>query len=94
VNEAYRTLGDPVERARYLLGLRGVDAFDETDTSLDVDFLERQLERRGRAAEATDARDEPALDALLREVRAMALRLRERNADLFAVASEIAAIVP
>jgi len=69
VNEAYRTLVDPVERARYLLALRGVDAFDETDTSLDVDFLERQLERRERAAEALDARDEGALDALLREVR-------------------------
>ena len=69
VNEAYRTLGDPVERARYLLGLRGVDAFDETDTTLDVGFLERQLERRERAEGALDARDEEALDALLREVR-------------------------
>ena len=69
VNEAYRTLTDPVERARYLLGLRGVDAFDETDTTLDLDFLERQLDRRERASEALDARDEGALDALLKEVR-------------------------
>ena len=69
VNEAYRTLTDPVERARYLLGLRGVDAFDETDTTLDLDFLERQLDRRERASEALDARDEGVLDALLREVR-------------------------
>ena len=66
VNEAYRTLGDPVERARYLLGLRGVDAFDETDTTLDPEFLERQLERRERAADA----DEATLDALIDEVRA------------------------
>jgi cytosine/adenosine deaminase-related metal-dependent hydrolase len=34
------------------------------------------------------------VDTLLREVRAMAVRLPERNADLFAVASEVAAIVP
>ena len=34
------------------------------------------------------------VDALLREVRAMALRLRERNADLFKVAGELAELVP
>jgi len=33
-------------------------------------------------------------EAMLREVRAMALHLRERNADLFRVAGEIAAVVP
>jgi len=69
VNEAYRTLADPVERASYLLSLRGIAAFDETDTALDVDFLERQLERRERASQAADARDEAALEALLADVR-------------------------
>ncbi|MEO8487883.1 MAG: Fe-S protein assembly co-chaperone HscB [Betaproteobacteria bacterium] len=69
VNEAHRTLADPVDRARYLLSLRGVDAFDETDTALDVDFLERQLDRRERAAEAAEAGDTGALEALLDEVR-------------------------
>jgi molecular chaperone HscB len=82
VNEAYRTLGDPVERARYLLGLRGVDALDETDTTLDVDFLERQLERRERAAGALDARDEGALDALLREVRGDAKTIEAKLGEL------------
>ena len=76
VNEAYRTLGDPVERARYLLSLRGVEAFDETDTALDPDFLERQLERRERAASAADARDEVALEALLDEVRSEAAAMQ------------------
>src|SRR5262252_912369 len=42
VNEAYRALRDPVARAQYLLSLRGIDAFAETDTTLPVDFLERQ----------------------------------------------------
>ena len=46
VNEAYAALKDPVERARYLLTLSGVDALDETDTQLPMEFLERQLERR------------------------------------------------
>lgn len=69
VNEAYRALKDPIERARYLLALRGVDAFDETDTKLSLDFLEAQLERRERAAEAADVEDIEALDAILAEVR-------------------------
>ena len=70
VNEAYAALKDPVERARYLLALRGIDAFDETDTRLALDFLEAQLERRERAAEAAGAGDVEALDAMLAEVRA------------------------
>lgn len=69
VNEAYQALKDPIERARYLLALRGVDAFDETDTKLSLDFLETQLERRERAADAADVEDIEALDAILAEVR-------------------------
>jgi molecular chaperone HscB len=67
VNEAYRALRDPVERARYLLRLRGVDALDETDTALPPAFLERQLERRETAAEALAARDARALSAIIDE---------------------------
>lgn len=76
VNEAYQALKDPVERARYLLALRGVDAFDETDTSLSVEFLEEQLARRERAAEAAEEGDVEALDALLADVR---VEIRERQ---------------
>jgi molecular chaperone HscB len=69
VNEAYRALKDPVERARYLLLMRGVDAFEETDTRLPLPFLEAQLERRERAALAADAEDIDALEAILAEIR-------------------------
>jgi len=69
VNEAYQALKDPIERARYLLALRGIDAFDETDTKLSLEFLETQLERRERAAEAADVEDVEALEAILADVR-------------------------
>jgi len=75
VNEAYRALRDPVSRAQYLLSLHGIDAADETDTSLSFDFLERQLERREEAAGAAAARDVAALEAALRDVRAEARQL-------------------
>jgi molecular chaperone HscB len=69
VNEAYRTLKDPVTRAEYLLQLAGIDATAETDTRLPIDFLTRQLERREDADEARSAHDERALAAILDDVR-------------------------
>jgi molecular chaperone HscB len=69
VNEAYRTLRDPVARAEYLLSLRGVNAASEADTRLAVPFLVRQLERREQAEEASDEHDMPRLAALAGHVR-------------------------
>ena len=61
VNEAYRALKNPVERAHYLLLLRGIDALAETDTALPSAFLEQQLECRESVAEAIAQRDAGAL---------------------------------
>jgi molecular chaperone HscB len=82
VNEAYRTLKDPVARAEYLLHLNGVDAVTATDSALPFDFLERQLERRELAEEAVAGRDVRALDALLRDVRADARTIERQLAAL------------
>jgi molecular chaperone HscB len=79
VNEAYRALKDPVARASHLLALHGVAAADETDTALDIGFLERQLERREQASDAMQARDERALASLHGEIRA---EIAEREAAL------------
>jgi molecular chaperone HscB len=83
VNEAYRALRNPVERAQYLLELHGIDAIRETDTQLPLEFLERQLERRENAAEAFAARDERALSAIVREVADEASVLEARLAQTF-----------
>jgi molecular chaperone HscB len=68
VNEAYRALKEPVDRAQYLLSLHGIDVLDDTDSALPLEFLERQLERREAVAEAQAARDVGALERLHREV--------------------------
>src|SRR3990172_820402 len=39
VNEGYQALRDPLQRARYLLTLHGVDTQEESNTSMPTDFL-------------------------------------------------------
>ena len=65
VNEAYRALKDPVQRAQYLLRLHGVESVGETDTQLPLEFLEQQLERREAAADAHAAGDVRTLVAMI-----------------------------
>jgi len=63
-NEAYRTLRDPVDRARYLLSLKGFDTQEETNTSMPADFLMQQMEWREAASAARATRNAAALEAL------------------------------
>jgi molecular chaperone HscB len=69
-NEAYRTLKSPLERARYLLELNGVDVAFETNTAMPADFLAQQMEWREALEEAKDG---AALDALQADIRAAQL---------------------
>jgi molecular chaperone HscB len=68
VNEAYRTLKDPVQRGRHLLELHGVDVAFETNTQMPPEFLMQQMELRERLEEATERKDATALDELRREL--------------------------
>jgi molecular chaperone HscB len=61
VNEAYRSLKNPVQRASHILALHGVDVAFETNTAMPGDFLMQQMELREALEEAKDA---PALEAL------------------------------
>ena len=81
VNEAYRALKSPVERANYLLLLRGVDALAETDTALPAEFLEQQLECRESIAEALVQRDVAELIALRKGVEKAAAALERELAE-------------
>jgi molecular chaperone HscB len=64
VNEAYRTLKDPVQRAKHLLELRGVDVAFETNTAMPADFLVQQMALRESLEEAVEAKDAASLDSL------------------------------
>jgi len=66
VNEAYRTLKDPVQRAKHLLELHGVDVAFETNTAMPPEFLMQQMELR-EALE--NAKDPSALDELRKRLR-------------------------
>ena len=68
VNEAYRVLQNPLERARHLLELNGVDVALETNTAMPAEFLERQMSLREALETASAARDAAALDALRDEI--------------------------
>jgi len=81
VNEAYRTLKNPVSRASYLLGLHHVDAFDETDTAMPGDFLMLQMEWREELDDARGTRASDLLAALAFKVRSAADELDRRIAE-------------
>jgi molecular chaperone HscB len=83
-NEAYRTLRDPVDRARYLLHLKGYDTGEESNTAMPPDFLMQQMEWREAVAEGRAARDAAALERLLAEIAAARremLRMLDRAID-------------
>ncbi len=65
LNEAYEALKDPLERATYLLKLKGIDANpDGCHTVNDPTLLMEQMERREALMEASTP---AAVDALARE---------------------------
>ena len=65
VNEACRILKIPVQRAKYLLELNGVDVGFETNTAMPKEFLLEQMELRERLEEAKHGSD---LDMISRDL--------------------------
>jgi Fe-S protein assembly co-chaperone hscB len=68
VNEAYRTLKNPTDRAAYLLRQQGIDADAPEHTSFAPEFLTQQMEWRETLAEARGGQDQTALLALDKEI--------------------------
>lgn len=81
VNEAYQTLKSPLERARYLLQLQGIDALAEQNTHMPGDFLMQQMEWREGIQEAREAGDMAALQTIEADLVSTARQLRSQLAE-------------
>jgi molecular chaperone HscB len=70
VNEAWRIVRDPIQRAEALLSLGGARVGEESDSMRDLEFLEEMLEQREALSRARRARDRGAVRGLADTVRA------------------------
>lgn len=68
VNEAYRTLKSPTDRAAYLLQAQGIDADAPEHTAFAPEFLMQQMEWRETLESARAEHDESALGTLDEEI--------------------------
>jgi molecular chaperone HscB len=78
VNEAYRTLKDPVQRAKHLLELHGVDVAFETNTAMPPEFLMQQMELRESLEEA---KTPASLDEMRKRLRQNKTELQKQVAE-------------
>jgi len=81
-NEAYRTLRDPLTRARYMCEQAGVDLQTETNTAMSESFLMQQMEWREMLDNARASGADPAFDALQSELDAARASLKASLTDL------------
>jgi molecular chaperone HscB len=77
VNQAYQSLKNTTDRARYLLLLNGIETLEESNTAMPADFLMLQMEWREAMDDANFAKNVSALEALLIEIKQMAKALSE-----------------
>src|SRR3954463_1120535 len=91
VNEAYRTLKNPVQRAKHLLELHGVDVAFETNTQMPTDFLLRQLDMRENLEGAVGQKDSSFLDRLKQKLASQAERLEAQLGETIDAKKDYAA---
>ena len=80
VNDAYRTLKSPVQRAKYLLELNGVDVGFETNTAMPTDFLMEQMELREMLEAAVTDRKTESLDRIQKDLSGQKRSLEQKIA--------------
>lgn len=76
-NEAYQVLKKPASRAQYMLQLNGIDATQETNTSMPADFLMQQMEWRESLEDLKAEKNIEGLEGLLDEMQQAAQSLTE-----------------
>ncbi len=95
INQALHTMKHPVERAIYMLQLKGVDFAMDNETTMDAAFLMEQMEMREQLQSMRKHNDSLAeLDRMLAEVKVNMSKLaddfkRAYNADEIDDAREV-----
>lgn len=89
-NEAYLTLKNPANRAKYLLALHGINATDEANTRMPADFLMQQMEWREAIDDAKAEKNISALEKLLQEMQLEAKHLQAHLTKLLDVEKDYA----
>jgi len=84
VNEAFRSLKDPVRRAEALLARRGTHSGEGKEPPASPALLMEIMERREALAEVRQTKNEAALTRLIAEVSAEALRTQTALGNEFA----------
>ena len=87
-NEAYLTLKNPANRAKYLLDLQGINAIAATNTNMPADFLMQQMEWREAMENAKLSKNIGDLEQLLAEMQNDAKNLQTELTEYFDVAQD------
>ncbi len=82
-NEAYQTLKRPLERARYLLGLMGIQTREDDNTAMPKEFLLEQMEWRETLHQSILLKNEAAIETLEAHIRNERTSLLESLSSLF-----------
>jgi molecular chaperone HscB len=97
VNEAYQRLRDPIQRAAYLCGLRGVPVDAERNTAMPAAFLMQQMQWREALEETAGAAAVEALDAQVqveeRSMQASLTELLDTQRNTTAAAAQVRALM-
>lgn len=91
INEAFQTLKNPLERARYLLELNNIKA-DDNDTSMDPAFLMEQMELRESLDNVRESKDQEALVGLSENIEAYKGAAEKQLVSCFTDGSRVALI--
>lgn len=97
INEAYRRLKNPLQRASYLCELRGAPINAENNTAMPARFLIEQMEWREALDEAEGEAELDELERQLKEARGQTLQriaqLLDRDSDAAAAAQQVRALM-
>ncbi len=94
VNEAWRIVRDPIQRAEALFALAGIPVGEHDEPKPSPALLMAAMDRREALAEAKDKRDLAAIDHLAGEVDAARRSVEERIRVGFARGGKLDVLVP